>query len=49
MIIEVGYYMVTFYNHKRKKVLYWSGSAWEGFKSDPTINDEIESYIELKL
>ena len=45
----IGYYVVSFYNHRIKKVLYWNGERWERFKSDPVINDEIESYIELRL
>jgi hypothetical protein len=49
MDIEIGYYIVKFYNHDRKKILYWNGESWEGFKSDPMIHDEIESYTILKL
>lgn len=42
--METGYYVVKFYNHECKYVLYYNGKAWESFRSDRLPDDEIESY-----
>ena len=47
--IEIGYYVVKFYNHESKYVMYFNGSNFEGFKSEKFPDDEIESYKKFSV
>jgi N-acetylglutamate synthase-like GNAT family acetyltransferase len=42
--LKIGYYVVKFYNHPRKYIMYFNGIGFEKFKSDKLPDDEIESY-----
>jgi len=42
--IKIGYYVVKFYNHACKYVMYFNGKNFEGFKSERYPDDEIEKY-----
>ncbi len=42
---EIGYYVVKFYNHEKKYILYFNGKGFESFKSEQLPHDEIESYV----
>lgn len=41
-ITEKGYYWVKFYNHRRRRILYWTGEHFQGFPEDRA-DDEIEA------
>lgn len=43
----VGYYVVKFYNHSQKHLMYFNGKIFEGFKSEILPNDEIEEYTQF--
>jgi hypothetical protein len=47
-VTEEGYYWVKFYNHRRWRICYWNGSAFEAFKSD-FAHDEIESVNQERI
>jgi hypothetical protein len=42
--ISIGYYVVKFYNHSHRYIMYYNGTRFEGFKSERLPDDEIESY-----
>lgn len=44
---KIGYYVVKFYNHQCKYIMYFNGKNFEGFKSERMPHDEIESYIKI--
>lgn len=47
--MKIGYYVVKFYNYKRKMLLFWNGKHFEKFPSDESINDEIETYTKITI
>jgi len=47
MDLPIGYYLVKHYNYMRMQILYWNGNNFEGFKSDPLIHDEVESFQKI--
>jgi len=42
--IKGRYYVVKFYNHSGRYIMYFNGKNFEGFKSERLPDDEIQTY-----